>query len=261
MEKKCSSTYTLQSLDRALQLLFLFTEEKPELSLTEISRQMDMSNPVTLKYLTTLEQRGFLTRDEKTKRYALGVALMALGGLVRRSSVVNAAAYPIIQQLSETVGETVYLQVPLRPTFEAVVAAVVKTEKSVTSRFSGSCKLYAGASRKVLLAYLGEEYLARMLEHIRLTPYTSNTNIDPERLREELAQIRQQGYAISYAETVAEACGIAVPIFNADGIAASLMIYIPMYRVTDAILQEDTRHAIRAAAEITQALGGSVPQP
>ena len=221
---------------------------------------MGMSNPVTLKYLTTLEQRGFLVRDEKTKRYSLGVALMALGRMVRRSSVVSAAAYPVMQRLSETVGETVYLQVPLRPMYEAVVAAEVKTDKSVTSRFSGSCKLYAGASRKVLLAYLGEEYLARMLEDVRLTPYTADTNIDPEKLREELAGIRRQGYAISYAETIAEACGIAAPIFNADGIAASLMIYIPMYRVTDDVLRTDTQHAIRAAEEITRALGGSSPK-
>ncbi len=249
---RSQKTYALQSVDKALQILYLFSEQEPEFTLTEISRRMGMSSPVTLKYLNTLEQRGFLTRDKQTKRYALGLAIVALGGIVRRNNAISKVAYPIMEELSETVGESVYLQVPVLPIYEAVVIGVVETKNSITSRFLSSCKLYAGASRKVLLAYLGEAYLKKLLERVKMEPYTEGTNIQPEKLRRELEEIRQKGYAISYGETIEGACGIAAPIFDHDGIIASLMIYLPVYRLNDQTRASHLKHLLEASKRISK---------
>ena len=256
MENRNRKNYALQSVDRALQILSLFSEQTPELSLTEISRRMEMSNPVTLKYLNTLAQRGFLARDCQTKRYSLGLALAALGGIVRRNHAVSQAAYPIMEKLAATVGESVYLQVPVLSNDEAVVLEMVETKQAVISRFESACKLYAGASRKVLLAYLGEEYFQQFLQRVNMQPYTEKTNIDIQQLREEIRIIRQQGYAVSYGETVEGACGIAAPVFDAAGIAASLMIYVPQYRMDERVQDFHLKHVLRAAQEISERLGG-----
>jgi len=256
MEKQSERTYSLQSVDKALQILCLFSEREQEFSLTEISRRMGMSNPVALKYLNTLEKRGFLVRDKQTKRYALGLAIVALSGVVRKNNAISKAARPIMKDLAANVGESIYLQVPVLSIYEAVTIGIVETQKSVTSRFLSSCKLYAGASRKVLLAYLGEDYLQHFLESVKMEPYTENTHIEPEVLKGELESIREQGYAISYGETIQGACGIAAPVFDADGITASLMIYIPSYRVTEEILERHLKNLLEASQKISKILGG-----
>ena len=51
----------------------------------------------------------------------------------------------------------------------------------------------------------------------RLEPLTPRTTTDPNELRERLAAIRREGFAISLGETVPGAAGLAAPIFNADG--------------------------------------------
>ena len=256
MESQNKKMYALQSVDKAIQILYLFSEQEPEFNLTEISRRMGMSNPVALKYLNTLEYRGFLERDRKTKRYTLGLAIVALSGTVRRNNAVNQAAYPVMKELAQGVDESIYLQVPVLSSHEAVIIGMVETNKSITSRFSRSCKLYAGASRKVLLAYLGEDYIQHFLECVKMEPYTEDTNIEPGKLKAELEKIRQNGYAVSYGETIEDACGIASPIFDADGIAASLMIYLPAYRLTETVLASHLKQLLDASKKISKLLGG-----
>ena len=91
----------------------------------------------------------------------------------------------------------------------------------------------------------------------RLEPLTPRTITDPEQLRERLATIRREGFAISLGETVPGAAGIAAPIFNADGsVTAGLLIGAPLDRFEQELpeLKRLLREAITRVSGIAQAL-------
>src|SRR5205809_978673 len=75
--------------------------------------------------------------------------------------------------------------------------------------------LHASALGKVLLA--SHEYLLAEIARGGLTAYTPNTITDRRRLREELAKVREQGYAFTASELLRGDASIAAPIDDRRG--------------------------------------------
>jgi DNA-binding IclR family transcriptional regulator len=68
------------------------------------------------------------------------------------------------------------------------------------------------SSGKALLAYLPEQRVEHILAE-GLPRFTERTITDPAYLREELAQIRQQGYAVAREELEEASSASLVPLF------------------------------------------------
>lgn len=220
----------LQSVERTIKILNLFSEQQKSLTLTEISKLLGTPLPLTTKYLNTLTSFRLLKKDENTKRYSLGFELIKYGNLAKQSNSVKEIAHPEIVKLANDTGETIYLIVPDLPFYQGVCISIIESTHTVTSKFRMTVPLYAGASKKAILAHLGEEYFQSMLSNIQMVPLAKNTPLDPQKLLRELEAIRNKGYAISSEETMADSIGIAAPIFDHSGIVGSLGIYGPMYR-------------------------------
>jgi DNA-binding IclR family transcriptional regulator len=119
--------------------------------------------------------------------------------------------------------------------------------------------LHAGASQKVLMAYMDPEALDRALAH-PLEHLCHNTITDLRLLREELASIRDAGWASSFEETNLGVWGLAVPILDANGsIVCAIGIAGPSARLVQERIS-DLIHRIHGCAEdIARALGEHVP--
>ena len=92
----------------------------------------------------------------------------------------------------------------------------------------------------------------RLLEHQKVEAICSDYNMRDGTGLDLLEEIRQKGYAISYGETIEGACGIAAPIFDQDGIIASLMIYLPVYRLNDQTRASHLKHLLEASEQISK---------
>ncbi|MGI6453575.1 MAG: IclR family transcriptional regulator [Syntrophomonadaceae bacterium] len=253
--EKDKKTQLLQSAERTLQILTLFSEQKKEYSLTEISHQLNTSKQVALKSLKTLEHFGFVKRNEKSKMYSLGFQLIRLGHIAQQHLGVRSVAHPFLANLSKELGESVYLLIPDLPYYQAICIDSIESPQTVVSRFRMAAPLYAGASKKVILAYLGEDYLNSMLENITLVSLTKNTVVDRQTLIEQLADIRQTGYCISYEETTYDAGAVAAPIFDYLGIVGSVAVYVPLYRLTQEKIPFIIKRLLCCTQEISEKLG------
>ena len=98
------STYHLESLARGLAVLSSFSEEKPALSLTEISQNLKINKTTALRILSTLEALGYVRRDPDTKLYRPGLAVFRLGFVVLDSLEVRQIASPYLKQLAKDEG-------------------------------------------------------------------------------------------------------------------------------------------------------------
>ena len=115
--------------------------------------------------------------------------------------------------------------------------------------------LYAGCSSKVLLAYRTNDEIERVLRD-ELRPITPHTITDPSQIRAQLAEIRRDGFSVSFEETDEGVAGVSVPVRDArDRVIAGLTISGPTTRVTASTIARFTGIALEGARRIAAELG------
>ncbi|MGY3187750.1 IclR family transcriptional regulator [Lysinibacillus sp. TE18511] len=224
--------YTMSSLHKAIKVLKAFSKDEPSLSLTELSKKTGISISSLQRFVSTFVYEGFLHKDERTKRYQLGHSLLYLGNLVKEESSLIIVAEPILKKLNEEIGESVSMNI-IDGLERRCILNYDSTYPLSTKMFVGDTSpLYAGASSKILLAFMPnvDEYV----ENISLEPITDHTILLKEQLLKELQHIRLQRFAKSNSERVRGACSLSAPILNASNqIIASVSLVIPEVRYSD----------------------------
>jgi IclR family transcriptional regulator, KDG regulon repressor len=251
-----SQAYHLSSVDRVMKLLNCFSTEKPELRLTDLSQQLNLPKATVLRIASTLEHGGFLERDPITKKYRLGLALFHLGMVVQQGLDIRKVVQPYLHQLVETIGETARLVVPAES--GPVCIDLVESPHSIRvyAQLGAQLPWNAGASAKVILAYLPTGERERILVNTPLHKFTEHTTTDVERLRAELIEIRKTGYHIGVGDLDVGATGVSAPLFNDAGqLAGTINVSGPSNRLTGEEAQAAARLVVRAAQHASFALG------
>ena len=259
--RQTTTPYFLESVDRVMKVLDCFTVETPELRLTDLSELLGMPKTQVLRIVSTLESGGYLVRDERSKRYRLGVRLFHLGMVVRERLDIRRIAQPALHRLVETTQETAGLFVPdpLGP----ICIAVVQSPKAmrVYAQLGARMPWNAGTSPKVLLAYLPEPERERILARGEFRRFTDNTVTDPDRIRAILCEIRRTGYHVGVRDLDENALGVAAPIFDDRGrIAGAIGLAAPAVRLPDAVLDRFIALVREATAEVSRQMGFRVDQ-
>jgi len=240
------------SLANALHLLELFTSDEPELSATDIARKLNIAPSTVHRLTVTLMGEGFLTRDPRTRRYRLGIPILALTQVIVQQSPLYQAALPLAEELVQCCNETV--QVAMLRDLRVVTLLRVNGMQAVPvrTRQSNPHSVHCTAAGQVLLAHQAappDEWVPML----RLRCYTASTITDPGRLMERLGEVREQGYAICCDEQYGGVAAIAVPIRHANG---STLAALSITGRTEAIERAHRRLlslALRTADRVAQA--------
>jgi DNA-binding IclR family transcriptional regulator len=193
---------SIQSVHKAVSILNCFSLVKPVLAVGEISRLTGHTNSTVSRLLATLEERGCVEKTEGRGRYRLGYRTYLWGFISQKHNSLAATARPAMERLRDECKEEVALYV-----IEGVSRVCLEQAQSVhhLARHSSVGEyfpLHAGASGKVLLAYLPDEERKRILSQISLERFTPRTVTDPEELEWDLERIRKRGYAVSKGESL-----------------------------------------------------------
>lgn len=230
-EENFRKNYSMQTIHRAIQILRAFSLENKMLTLTDLHNRTGLSKASLQRILSTLVFEGILQKNEETKKYQLGLELLFLGNLVEKNSSLLSIATPIMEEIQLKTGESISLNV-IEDNMRKCIGYLKSKHELQTLTFIGQeSPLYAGASAKILLAYLPGAELEKYIEESNLGKITDKTITSKDSLVEELMKIRQQGYAISFGERIKGAVSISAPIFNPFyEILAGLSIAIPSPR-------------------------------
>lgn len=245
----------IQSVQRATRLLKAFDSGPAELGVMELSRRVDLHKSTVSRLLATLESEGLIERVPATDKYRLGFMLMRLAGQVTHYGDVREAARPVLVELTEHSRETVHLAVLDSDevvNIEQISGPHLVREANWVGRRT---PLNCVANGKALLAFQPEATIARVLAG-PLPRYTERTIADSQRLRRELAQVRERDYAQALGEIEEGLNAVAAPIRNAAGaVVAAVSISGPAYRVTADRIPNLGALVITAAAKISARLG------
>jgi len=208
---------SILSLQKALDILCSFDFRTGGLSAQMVSKELNIPLSTTYRYLKTLEEKRFLTRNLDTKRYTLGFMLFQLGNMVVSEMKFIEVLMPHMKSLSSLSGETVFLTI--LSGWRAVCLERIETRRLIKMSLDRgrSLPLHAGASSKILLAYQEDSFIDSMIQEVGLPKLTSNTITKPSQLKKELRAIREQGLAFSDQEVDLGARAISAPIFDHKG--------------------------------------------
>lgn len=250
------ATVRPQLLERAFGVLALFATGTREWTTTEISAIAELPLPTTHRIVVALAAHRYLVRDPVTKRFRLGPAAMALGQAAQASVDLSSLAARALPALAQATQETALLTV-LADTRDSAVC-LQRVESPQPLRMSvepgSSLPLHAGASQKILLAYL-PDVEQKAVAAGRLDALCSNTIVDGAQLLDELERTRERGWAYSFEETNPGVWGAAVGIRNLAGEpVAALGIAGPQVRATRETVTSAVLALARAAGEMAEAL-------
>jgi DNA-binding IclR family transcriptional regulator len=254
MEQQIAPVAKNKTVVRSMELLNLFIAHE-QLTVSEMVRLSNLPKSTVHRMIGSLEEMGFLEKDPDGK-YALGMLFLQFGQLVAERLDIRQIALPIMRQLRDEVEEAVHLVI--RSGQEAVYIEKLDTDHPVRlfTKIGRKAPLYAGASSRVILAYLEPEEQEAYLEQVTLKPFGVGTITDKQALREMLHNTRKTGYAVSRSELENYTAEVSAPLFDHTGkIAGAISIAGLEVKFTDEVVGEFAHKLRQAACDISRRLG------
>lgn len=248
---KNTARYSIKSIDKALSILEIFSPENPQWSLKRIQNTLQMPKATTFRILYTLEKRGLLRKDPRTRNYRLGLKLVYFANLIAKGHDLLSIARPTMIALRDETGETVDCTI-LDHNQVLYIELLESTHriKASSSQVGRKLPLHCTACGKVLAAF-SKDRLSNDWPPSNLTPYTRKTITDPAKLKTELEKVRKQGYAIDRGELDDGIYAVSAPLFDADSNAiAALTIVAPLSRLDRRTLSELKEKVVSSAQKI-----------
>ena len=198
--------------------------------MSDIARAVQLPISTAYRYISALKNAGLVEEADSGGTYHLGATIIKLARSVPRKRLQD-IALPLMQKLSVETGEAICLST--LHDYQGV--CVERVEAQHTLRVSHDLgtifPLHAGASGKILLAYLDRATQEKIIEDIGLRRFSSTTITDCKQLLAELAQIRKQGYALSDGEVIPGTFGIGAPVMSCtNAVIAALSLSAPTHR-------------------------------
>src|SRR4051812_15631740 len=226
-----------------------------ELTAAELTVRLGEPRTSVYRLISSLSELELIDPGSRRGTYRLGLKLLRLGGIVMASFDERRLARPIMEEIHEATGETVFLCI--RRGLEAICIDRIdgKRVQSLALKLGGALPLHAGAASRALLAFETEMVLERYIEERPLEALTPHTPTGAAELREMLREVRRSGISISDQDVTLGIAAVGAPIFGLDG---QIRAALSTSGIREAILGEQSQAAqltVEGAAEISRQLG------
>ena len=236
-----------------IDVLRCFSSEHPLVGVTEIADQVGLHKSSVSRLLSTLETEGWVEQDVTTRKYQLGLGLIAVAGPLLANLNVRKVAYPYLRELAENTQETTVLAIWEKSA--AVTVEQIASERTIkhTSPLGSRYDSTGSATVQVFLADMEPSSIQKLLDQEVTRLQQGWTRAQ---LTQRLDKVRQQGYATNLRETYADEVGIAAPVYDhRNQVVAAVLIAAPAYRIDEAVTMQLIQQCVETAAKISTRMG------
>jgi IclR family acetate operon transcriptional repressor len=252
----------IQSVDRALILLELMAELGGQATLTELAGRTGLNISTCHHLLATLVQRGFVTKVEGRRSYALGARILYLGHACLQVDLPRRAGR-FIDAINQSSGETVHLAVRQGDSIVTLLKREARYAVRVdTGALGRSDAPHATAIGKAILAWLPEDQIRRLLTLHGMARFTPHTITEYAPLLEQLRLVRRNGFAVDREEFQPGVICIGAAIRDSTGaVVGAISASTPTMRGTDDHLSDMREQVVAACNALSAELGEPGSQP
>jgi IclR family transcriptional regulator, pca regulon regulatory protein len=206
----------MTSLARGLIVIQAFTQQSPQMTISQLSVKTGLSRAAVRRCLYTLTKLGFAGAEDGS-RYSLRPRMLTLSHTYTTSNTLATAAQPILERMSASLHESFSVATLDGEDIVYIARTQVSRVMAVDLHIGSRLPAYCTSMGRVLLAYLPTEQLEQYLSKATLTPHTTRTITTVEKLRLALRNVRRNGYALVDQEYEVGLRSLAVPVYAASG--------------------------------------------
>lgn len=209
--------YQSNSLLRGLRILEAFGSGHSQMTLSQIADEISVTSSAAFRCVRTLEQEGYLIRDESARTFRLASRVMDLGYSYIKSLDLGEVATRQARALRDQSGFSVHVAV-LEETETVYVYRAISSSPMVSNVPVGSrLPAFATAMGRIMLAQLGENELDHRFGGYTFPKYTEATIETLDQLKAALAEDRERGYVAQPSQLAEGTVVIAAPIRDRSG--------------------------------------------
>lgn len=231
---------------RLFALLETIAAKDQQRTLQELVEETGLPKPTLHRMLQQLESAGLLRRERDGRHYGTGTRLRRLAEQVLLNDTQHGARHAVLRRLVEQIGESCNITA----LSGSEVVYLDRVETAAPLRFylhpGSRVPVHCSASGKVLLAQMTTQQRERLLAHVPLERYTTNTLTDLAKLERELLRVRKDGYALDDEEFLPGLVCIAVQVPGESNLciaAQAPVVRLPLAKAKQLL------PALRGAAE------------
>jgi DNA-binding IclR family transcriptional regulator len=249
-ETESKPDYRIEVVLRALRVLELLARLGQPVGAGDVATHLGISRNTAFRLLATLKSRGYVTQDEDSRKYRLGLELFHLGNAVSGSKDIRRLALPFLEQLRDAYQETANLVLLHQNTVMYIERLESPHSLRISTEVGTRYPLHCTALGKAILSHLPTEKVKTLLGPAPFRRLTENTLVDYEQLLPELEEARRQGYALDRAERSAGVVCVGAAFLGAEGKpVGAVSLAGPFHRMEGYLAEGKIKESVRAAAE------------
>jgi DNA-binding IclR family transcriptional regulator len=226
------SRYVIPSVQRAARILHTVATADRPLSISELSRILDLPKSSVFRIVITLELEGFLERLEDD-RFRVGVSAFEVGSVYTTRFDLESAFHEVAQRLVREHNEVVQLAILIGTDILYIGKEDCSQPVRLVSRVGTRLPAHTTSLGKALLSGLSEEELHSLYPDGRLTQMTPHSHTSLASLIDDLQRVRERGWAHDNEETAIGLQCVGSPICDEGGRPiAAVSIAVPSQRMS-----------------------------
>lgn len=242
-DKDSSGVKTVETAFDILELI----KELDGLTLGEVAEELGMAKSTAHRHLKTLERREYAVAEGNV--YYPGLRFLEFGEFTRTRQAGFNMVRETVDELAEKTDERIQFMVEEHGMgvhlYRAIGSNAIWRNHAIGQRVY----LHSIAAGKAVLAYLPEDRVDEIIAQRGLPKLTDRTIATREDLFEELATVRERGFAFNNQETTEGLHAVGVPIMGTDDtVIGSLSASGPAHRFVDEWYEEELPYHLRGAA-------------
>lgn len=242
-------TNTIQSIDRAFEILETLSMESRGMSIKELSERLTLNKSTVHRILATLIAWGYVEKNNEDKRYRLGPKIINLGSVYLNNIELKTEALPYLHNLKEKTNQVVHLAIIENGDVVYLDKIEIVSNIRMYSKIGKRAMCHNTGLGKAMMAFMPEKDVDRILRDKGMPRITDNTITDPKALKEQLRVIRNQGWAIDDEENEMGIRCVAVPVYDYTGnVIAAISSTGPLDIYTYEYLEETVVDLVKDAA-------------
>jgi DNA-binding IclR family transcriptional regulator len=251
-------TQSVPALERGMRILECLAHSQHGLTLSQITRAMELPKSTVHCLLLTFERFGYIQREDTTGRYRLGLSLFRLANFALPALSVREQAAPVLRSLFERTRLTVHMAALDQDELVLIARVSPPGAPAPASWIGKRMDFHCTALGKAVLAWSDGDDVERLIRKHGMLRHNDNTISSMRRLSQDLEQTRRRGYAVDDEEEEIGMRCIGAPILGLDGnVEAAVSVVGTTIEISDDSFSDLASLVRRSAEAISSSLAAS----
>ena len=236
---------TISSAGKLLELLEILAHNNGTITVSQIAKKMNIHVSSADRYMLTLQSAGYLEKDPSTGLFRLNSEIIHLAEHVKMSHPLTVKYLDTMHTLAYQFETTAHIMAFHNHETITLHKDLQTQNMSFNNAFFDPTRYYyCSAPGKMLLSTYTDEELEEYLARTKIIIFTKTTLPDADAIREEIQNVRRQGYSVHDEEWLPGNLTISFPL-RVNGVIRGAMSLMCDIDRKEEMLSEATINRIK----------------